>query len=176
MSAVFFGGSSDSRKPHGFLVEESMGEQCTGGLAQIQGSPWSPSRSETLHRLPLVIKGSCRRRRLRGSERWGQQRTVRHTAKPTPSHPFRVRFAHPPPLGHQGEALVRPNAPQLKTYHPSPHPSRCASHLSLKGKALGRQNRKNRILHYIRFCADIQLFLEQKFPLLFPGGGSCIME
>ena len=36
--------------------------------------------------------------------------------------------------------------------------------------------RKNRILYYIRFCADIQLFLEQKFPLLFPGGGSCIME
>ena len=29
---------------------------------------------------------------------------TRYNSNRTPSHPFRVRFAHPPPLGHQGEA------------------------------------------------------------------------
>ena len=38
-----------------------------------------------------------------------------------------------------------------------------------------RRGRKNRNVYYSRFFCSLQLFLEQKFLLLYPGGGMCIM-
>ena len=57
------------------------------------------------------------------------------TAKRTPSHPFRVRYAHPLPLGRQGEAWESRNAMQLKNKNPSPHQSASRT-ASPRGEAL----------------------------------------
>ena len=61
---------------------------------------------------------------------------VRSNLQRPTAQSFRHGFAVPPPFT-QGRLWCSQNAPQLKTYNPSSHPSAFGCHLPLKGKALG---------------------------------------